>query len=102
MLTLHQLERCPWCAAVRQAILNVGIESYTIVNVPHEREKRTTVVDLTGQPRVPVLVDGDTVLWDSRRIVRYLYATYGGSERARSIAELPDDVGGQRTLGASG
>jgi glutathione S-transferase len=48
---------------------------------------------------VPVIVDGDTVVWDSRRIVRYLYETYGGSGRARSAAELPPDVGGTRLLG---
>ncbi len=98
MVTLYQLERCPWCAAVRQAIRNVGIDDYRIVNVPHDREKRTAVTELTGQPRVPVLVDGDQVIWDSRRIVRHLYAAHGGPERARSIAELPDDVGGQHTV----
>jgi len=98
MITLYQLERCPWCAAVRQAILNVKIEEYRIVNVPMDRDERTALVGLTGQARVPVLVDGDTAIWDSQRIVRHLYATYGGPERARSIAELPDDVGGQRVL----
>ena len=33
MITLYQLERCPWCAAARQGLRNVGIEEYTIVNV---------------------------------------------------------------------
>lgn len=98
MITLYQLERCPWCAAVRQALVNVAVSDYRIVNVPHDREERTIVTALTGQPRVPVLVDGDRVVWDSRRIVRYLYATHGGPERARSIAELPDDVGGETIL----
>jgi hypothetical protein len=30
--------------------------------------------------------------------VRYLYETYGGPERTRSVNELPDDVGGIRIL----
>ena len=47
---------------------------------------------------IPVLVDDDTVVWDSRRIVRYLYSTYGGSDRARSIDELKDAPGGERKL----
>lgn len=97
MITLFQLEKCPWCAAARQGLANVNVE-YQIVNVPREREKRHMVEALSGQRLVPVLVDGDTVVWDSRRVVRYLYETYGGGERARSASELPDDVGGIRKL----
>lgn len=96
-VTLLQLERCPWCAAVRQALANVGVE-YGIVDVPSEREQRNEVQRASGQRMVPVLIDGQTVVWDSRRIVRYLYATYGGPERARSIRELPDNVGGERQI----
>lgn len=101
MRKLYQLERCPWCAAARQGLANVDVD-YEIVNVPVDRNERTDVLALSGQPLVPVLVDGDTVVWDSRRIVRYLYATYGGAERARSIRELPDDVGGIRSLATAG
>jgi glutathione S-transferase len=96
VLRLYQLERCPWCAAVRQALANVGVE-YEIVEVPREREGRDIVEEVSGQRIVPVIEDGNTVVWDSRRIVRYLYAIYGGPERARSISELPDDVGGMLT-----
>jgi glutaredoxin 3 len=97
VLRLYQLQRCPWCAAVRQALSNVGVE-YEIVEVPRERAGRDVVEDISGQRIVPVIVDDRTVVWDSRRIVRYLYATYGGPERAQSISELPDDVGGIRSL----
>lgn len=97
MITLFQLERCPWCAAARQGLANVNAE-YQIVNVPREREKRYLVEALSGQRLVPVIVDDDTVIWDSRRIVRYLYETYGGAERSRSASELPADVGGVRKL----
>jgi glutathione S-transferase len=101
MLRLYQLERCPWCAAARQGLANVGAE-YEIIEVMRDREARNEVQELTGQPLVPVLVDGDTVVWDSRRIVRYLYSTYDAAARARSIAELPDDVGGMTTLTSIG
>ncbi|MEW6583777.1 MAG: glutathione S-transferase N-terminal domain-containing protein [Actinomycetota bacterium] len=97
MIALLQLERCPWCAAVRQALANVG-RDYQALEVPRDRAERHLVRALSGQPLVPVLVDGDTVVWDSRRIVRYLYETYGGSERSRSAGELPGDVGGVRSL----
>ncbi len=97
MIRLYQLERCPWCAAVRQGLANVGVD-YEIVEVTRDRATRNEVQDLTGQPIVPVLVDGDTVVWDSRRIVRYLYSTYDAAAREQSIAELPDDVGGMKIL----
>ena len=96
---LLQIERCPWCAAARQALANVGVE-YEIVNVSLEREGRDEVAAVSGQRLVPVLIDGQTVVWDSRRIVRHLYLHHGGPERARSISELPADVGGERTLSA--
>jgi glutathione S-transferase len=48
---------------------------------------------MTGQEKTPVLVDGDVVVADSRRIVAYLYATYGdGGQRVRA-EELWQDVG---------
>ena len=100
VITLYQLERCPWCAAARQALANVG-QDYETVEVTRERDGRHQVRELSGQSLVPVIVDGDTVVWDSRRIVRYLYATYDAQARQRSIDELPDDVGGMRTLAAS-
>jgi glutathione S-transferase len=100
MIRLYQLERCPWCAAARQGLANVGAD-YETVEVPRERSERSDVIELSGQQLVPVIVDGDTVVWDSRRIVRYLYETYGGAERTRSVNELPGDVGGVRTLGAT-
>jgi glutaredoxin 3 len=96
-VTLLQLERCPWCAAVRQALSNVGVD-YEVVTVARAREQRDEVEEASGQRMVPVLIDGQTAVWDSRRIVRYLYSTYGGPERARSISELPDNVGGEREV----
>jgi glutathione S-transferase len=98
MITLYQLERCPWCAAARQGLRNVRMERYTVVNVPRDRTERDVLEELSGQRLVPVIVDDDLVVWDSRRIVRYLYSTYGGSERAQSISELADAPGGQRRL----
>ena len=50
------------------------------------------VDDVSGQRRVPVLVDGDDVVVESRRIVRHLYARYGDDSFARSIAELDRDL----------
>jgi glutathione S-transferase len=77
-------------------------QEYEAVEVPRDRAQRHQVIELSGQRLVPTIVDGDTVVWDSRRIVRYLYEQYGGRARAGSASELPDDVGGIRKLTPAG
>jgi glutathione S-transferase len=89
-MRLYHRWKCPWCAAARQAIENVGVD-VELVEVPYSRQEREGVWDLSGQRRVPVLVDGDEVIVDSRRIVRHLYERYGGERFARSAAELADE-----------
>ena len=89
-MRLYHRWKCPWCAAARQAIENVGVE-VELVEVPYPREERDEVMALSGQRRVPVLVDGDEVVVDSRRIVRHLYERYGGEAFAASAAELARD-----------
>jgi glutaredoxin 3 len=90
-MRLYHRWKCPWCAAVRQAIENVGAE-VELVEVPYPREERNEVARLSGQRRVPVLVDGDEVIVGSRVIVRHLYRRYGGDSFAASVAELGDDL----------
>lgn len=91
MIALHQLRRCPWAAAVRQALANVG-QDYGAVQVPYAREARNEVRALTGQETTPVLVDGDVVVAESRRIVAYLYGTYGDARQRVRAEELWQDV----------
>lgn len=88
---LYHRWKCPWCAAARQAIENVAAP-VELIEVPYPREERDEVDRVSGQRRVPVLVDGDTVVVDSRRIVRHLYSTYGDRSFARSIDELDHDI----------
>jgi glutathione S-transferase len=45
--------------------------------VPYRRKDRPEILELTKQDRVPVLVDGDEVIHDSRRINQYLEWRYG-------------------------
>ena len=93
-MRLYHRWKCPWCAAVRQGIENVGVE-VELVEVPYPREEREEVWEISGQRRVPVLVDGDDVVVDSRRIVRHLYERYGGERFVRSTAELAGDSDGE-------
>ena len=61
---------CP-CGKVARRLRRAGID-YEQVRVPVRRRDRDEVHDITGQRWVPVLVHGDDVIHDSRRIVEYL------------------------------
>jgi glutathione S-transferase len=61
---------CP-CGAVARSLKRHGI-AYRTERVPYRRSERPEIVELTRQSRVPVLVDGDEVIHDSRRIRQYL------------------------------
>ncbi len=76
MITLYQVEWCPYCHRVREALTELGLD-YEIVTVPARLPDRAEVIALSGQERVPVIKDGDLVVADSARIVAYLEETYG-------------------------
>ena len=61
---------CP-CGSVERRLRKLGIEHRT-ERVPQRRRKRLEIEELTGQRRVPVLVYGDEVVHDSKRIIEYL------------------------------
>jgi glutathione S-transferase len=53
----------------------LGLE-YEGIEVPIPHSQRREVLAVSGQPEVPVLVDGDVVIDDDDRIIPYLEATY--------------------------
>jgi glutathione S-transferase len=61
---------CP-CGAVARRLRKLGI-GYETERVPFNRRDRPEIVELTKQSRVPVLVHGDEVIHDSKRILQYL------------------------------
>jgi glutathione S-transferase len=62
--------QCP-CGAVARLLGKLGFE-YRTERVPYRRSGRPEIEELTRQKRVPVLVDGDQVIHDSKRIIQYL------------------------------
>lgn len=66
---------CP-CGAVKRRLRKLGLEHRT-ERVPYRRAGRPEIVELTRQRFVPVLVDADEVVHDSRRILQYLEWRYG-------------------------
>ena len=65
---------CP-CGAVARRLRRLELE-YRTERVPYRRSRRPEIEELTRQRRVPVLVDGEEVIHDSRRIVQYLEWRY--------------------------
>jgi glutathione S-transferase len=87
---------CP-CGAVARRLKGLGLE-YRTERVPYRRADRPEIVELTGEKFVPVLVDGEEVVSDSRRIREYLDWRYGEGDGgdAGSISEPPS---GGSTIG---
>lgn len=65
---------CP-CGAVERRLRKLKIEHST-ERVPYRRSGRPEVEELTRQRRVPVFVDGDEIVHDSKRIIEYLEWKY--------------------------
>lgn len=61
---------CP-CGAVARRLRKQGIE-YRSERVSWRKSDRPEIEELSAQRRVPVLVDGDEVVCDSKRILEYL------------------------------
>jgi len=75
---------CP-CGAVARRLKRAGLE-YRTERVRRRRSDRPEIVELTKLPHVPVLVDGDEVVNDSKRILEYLDWRYGESTPAAASA----------------
>ena len=71
---------CP-CGAVARRLNGLGLK-YRVERVPYRRTPRPEIEELTHQRRVPVLIDGDEVIHDSRRILQYLDWAYETPEKA--------------------
>jgi glutathione S-transferase len=76
---------CP-CGAVERRLRKHGLEHRT-ERVDRRRRNRPEIEELTRQRRVPVLVDGDEVIHDSKRILQYLEWRYRGPGAIQSEAE---------------
>lgn len=74
---------CP-CGAVARRLERLELDP-RVERVPYRRRRtRPEIEELTGQDRVPLLIDGDEVIHDSRRILEYLDWRYGREATERS------------------
>jgi glutathione S-transferase len=96
--TLYDAAGCWKCDDVREVLDRLGLP-YETVEVRGNPAARERMVALTGDRYVPVLVDGDLVVWDRRRIIRHLVDTYAAGEEGWDLEEVPAWAGGARRLG---
>ena len=79
-MKLYNSESCPFCELVRDKLDELNL-SYDRIEVPGPRQLRNEVFEVSGQYLVPVLVDGEIILDDEDKIVKYLEKTYGKNEK---------------------
>ncbi len=76
-LRLHELTASPNSVKVRIALAYKGLEyDRDVVKLDSFPGDRSSVVSLSRQPRLPVLQHGETVIFDSGAILRYLEANF--------------------------
>lgn len=80
---------CP-CGAVSRRLRKLDLP-HRVERVPYRRGERPEIIELTGQRRVPVLVDGSEVISDSKRIREYLAWRYGDDDDVDE-GEAEDDA----------
>lgn len=69
---------CPACGKVLKAADQLGVEYRRKKVWQFPRERRTEVIELSGQNLVPIIVEEDgSVMHESDDIVDYLKTTYG-------------------------
>jgi maleylpyruvate isomerase len=67
-----RLYRAPFSTNVERVALALAHKGLDVESVVISYEDRSPVIEVSGQPLVPVLVDGDEVIADSVRILRHL------------------------------
>ncbi|MCU0306265.1 MAG: glutathione S-transferase N-terminal domain-containing protein [Thermoleophilia bacterium] len=93
-MILYERSTCWKCVEVRQ-VLDRLQATYTVVDVAGRSDLGDRLEAWTGMRLIPVLVDGDLVVWDRRRIIRYLEERHGGGAPG---PPLPGWMGGERRL----
>jgi glutathione S-transferase len=66
------LYRAPFSTNVERVALALAHKGLDVESAVISYEDRSPVLEVSGQPLVPVLVDGDEVIADSTRIMRHL------------------------------
>jgi len=77
MVTLYQLDGCPYCEKVADRLDDLGVD-YDTVWVEAMHSQRNEVKEVSGQRGVPVIVDEDrgVTMAESERILEFVDRSY--------------------------
>jgi glutaredoxin len=77
MVTLYQLDGCPYCEKVADRLDELGVD-YDTVWVEAMHSQRNEVKEVSGQRGVPVIVDEDrgVTMAESERILEFVDRSY--------------------------
>lgn len=91
LLQLYDMEGCPYCRAVREALTALGLDAQIYPCPKGGKRYRPKAEALAGKQQFPLLVDPNTgtVMLESADIVDYLFRTYGGRPTPRSYRPGP-------------
>ncbi len=79
LLELYDMEGCPFCRLVREALTELDLEAMIFPCPKNGRRFRAEVKKLGGKTQFPFLRDPNTgvKLYESADIIKYLYKIYG-------------------------
>lgn len=78
MLKLYEMENCPYCRLVREALTELDIDALILPCPKGGARYRNEVIAAGGKAQFPYLVDPNTqtAMYESLDIIEYLYQTY--------------------------
>ncbi len=91
-MKLFQREACPSCTKVRHWLGRHNM-SYEVVNVAKLGNQRQELLDMGLPVAVPMLMDGETTIADSEKIIGYLEENYGSNDFGDPIYGLTKNIG---------
>lgn len=97
-VVLYERPDCWKCVEVEEVLARLGV-AHEIVNTRTTPGAGDLIEQISGERRVPLLIDGDRAVWDRRRIIRHLEETYGDPGDGPTAADLPSFMGGMCRLG---
>ena len=82
MLQLYDIENCPYCRLVREALTELDLDVEIYPCPKNGRQFRQEVLERGGKCQFPYLVDPNTGagMYESLTIIEYLYIIYGQRE----------------------
>lgn len=81
MIKLYDFELSGNCHKIRLMLSMLGLEHELVpVDLKSGEQKSPAYLKLNPLGKVPVLTDGDVVIWDSQAILVYLARRYGGND----------------------